>query len=183
MTGQAAGIVAWTTDSAVFASRWKGQAFSQATAVTDASTIPREPRALLARDGRATVEWHAGPFDPCRPTTPRYASTLRGSGPPAVPVTISPPNGTQGQFVSALDDDGRPVRAWLQATSIGRDKYGINCWFPTMRVGASIDGGPTIHGPEVKPYAQLAFAADPVRTPMLVWREERRILFSTLPPR
>ena len=93
---------------------------------------------------------------------------------------ISPPNGIQAYFVSALDAGNRPIRAWFQATSVAYGKYN-DCRIPTSRVGARIDGGPTIHGPLAKGSASaVAFAAAPASTPMLVWSVRGRVVMSTL---
>jgi hypothetical protein len=195
IVNRSAGVVTWTTNpnalppfnpfepqqpGGVFASRWSGQAFSAPVTLLSAFDVFSGPDVLLGRDGKSTVEWYQGHR---RATSdcglPSRLAITSPTEPPEAAAMISPPNGIQAYFVSALDANNRPIRAWFQATSVDYEKYN-NCWIRTSRVGAAINGGPTIHGPEVKGPSAVAFAAAPARTPMLVWSVRGRVVMSTL---
>jgi hypothetical protein len=189
------GVVTWTTNAhslppfdsgepqergGVFVSRWDGQAFSAPVALASAFDVFSGSDILLAPDGRLTVEWYQGflraTSDCGLPS--RYAITPP-TEPPGTPTMISPPNGIQATFASALDNRNRLIRAWFQATSIAYEKYN-NCYIRTSRIGAAIDGGPTIHGPEVRGPGEAVFHAAPANTPMLVWTDRNRVVTSSL---
>jgi hypothetical protein len=185
------GVIAWTTSQrfkwppppaervGIYASRWDGQAFSAPHTIESAmDDVFSGPGVLLARDGRATIEWYRGysrSSDICGLPS-RYAVALPATGSPGPPAMISPPNGLQSSFASALDIADRPIRVWFQGTALKYEKIG--CYITASRVGAAIDGGPTIHGPAIPTGPAGAFSAAPARAPMLVWAEPGRGVIS-----
>jgi hypothetical protein len=188
------GAIAWTTSQiyrwppltpkrlGVYASRWDGQAFSVPVTLDSALDVFWVPNVMLARDGKATVEWYRGyprSSSICGLAS-RYALTLPATGPPGTPAMISPPNGLQSAFASALDIGDRPIRVWFQGTAVTYEKYN-NCAITASRVGAAIDNGPTIHGPAASGGpVDMTLIAAPAATPALVWPVRRRVVMSTL---
>ena len=59
---------------------------------------------------------------------------------------ISPPNGLQVAFASALDTGDRPIRAGSKAPQF---RPQLDCYITASRVGSTVDGGPVIHGPAI----------------------------------
>jgi hypothetical protein len=195
LSDDSAGVVAWSTapDTSspgppvphvrgeVLASRWNGQAFSAPDTVVSTFDALSGPEVLLAQDGKLTVEWYqgysrAGAGNSCGLPS-RYA-TPASTEPSGTPTMISPPNGIQAAFASALDAGSRLIRTWFQATAVDYERYN-NCYIRASRIAASIDGGPTIHGPEVRGPAEATFAGA-VPAPLLVWTDRNRVLTSTL---
>ena len=174
---QETGIVAWTTNTAAFVSRWDGDGYS-APVLAGSSEYSREPSVLLGADGGALLEWHGG-LASCYALGARHGVTIPAQGSPGSTAIVSPTNVTYDRFITARGENGAPIRAWLQVTGCYSERA-IDYFPNAARAGASVAGAPAIDGPDVKLPADIAFASDGARTPVLVAEERRRIRFWSL---